>query len=230
MDADGGDFMMRKIPKSTSLSDQAYEILKESILLGELKGGDALPEEKYSKQLGISRTPFRDTLARLASEGLIIQKTGAPAVVATFTREMSLEHMELRNLLEVHNMEKVITKMDETLIKRLKENLEMQKKAIDDNRYAEFMKHDKDFHLTLTTPNMNSEFRRMVEKLNADLSRAFLFLSRTVEQSAADAYAEHCEIVEAIERKEVELSRDKMIVHLNNVEERFLQYYQEEEQ
>jgi len=92
------------------------------------------------------------------------------------------------------------------------------------------MKHDKDFHLTLTTPNMNSEFRRMVEKLNADLSRAFLFLSRTVEQSAADAYAEHCEIVEAIERKEVELSRDKMIVHLNNVEERFLQYYQEEEQ
>lgn len=218
--------MMRKIPKSTSLSDQAYEILKESILLGELKGGDALHEEKYSKQLGISRTPFRDTLARLASEGLIIQETGAPAVVATFTREMSLEHMELRNLLEVHNIEKVIMKMDDSLINRLKKNLEMQKKAIDDNRYAEFMKYDKEFHLSLTTPNMNSEFRRMVEKLNADLSRAFLILSKTVEQSAEDAYREHCEIVEAIERNDAALSRDKMIVHLNNVEKRFLQYYQ----
>jgi len=53
---------MRKIPKSASLSDQAYEILKESILLGELKGGDPLHEEKYSKKLGISRTPFRDTV------------------------------------------------------------------------------------------------------------------------------------------------------------------------
>lgn len=220
---------MRKIPKSTRLSDQAYEILKESILLGELRAGDSLPEEKYSKQLGISRTPFRDTLARLASEGLIIQRSGAPAIVATFTKEMSLEHMELRNLLEVYNMEKMIMKMDEPLIEKLKVNLKSQKEAIDNNRYAEFMRYDKDFHLLLTLPNTNSEFKKMIEKLNADLSRAFLILSKTVPQSAADAYDEHCEIIKAIEKQDAVLSRNKMMVHLNNVEKRFLEYYQEDE-
>lgn len=221
---------MRKIPKNARLSDQAYEILKESILLGELKAGDPLPEEKYSNQLGISRTPFRDTLARLASEGLIIQKSGAPAIVATFTKEMSIEHMELRNLLEVYNMEKVVMKIDKTLIRKLKENLKLQKDAIDKNRYSEFMRYDKEFHLLLTSPNANSEFKRMVEKLNADLSRAFLILSKTVPQSASDAYDEHCEIIKAVEKQDSVLSRNKMIVHLNNVEKRFLQYYQDDEQ
>lgn len=220
---------MKKITKSTSLSDQAFEILKESILIGELKGGEPLPEEKYSKQLGISRTPLRDTLTRLASEGLIIQRSGAPAVVSSFTKEKSLDYMELRKLLEVNNIEKMILRIDNQLIERLKETLSLQKEAIDNNHYADFMRFDKEFHLTLVSQNPNSEFRKWVEKLNADLSRSFLILSRTAKQSAPKAYEEHCEIVSAIESKDSILAKNRMIAHLNSVEQRFLEYYQDSE-
>src|SRR5699024_5957129 len=147
-----------------SLADQAFEILKESILLGELKAGDPLPEEKYSKQLGISRTPFRDTLTRLDAEGLIIQRNGAPAVVASFTKEKSLEYMELRQLLEVSNIEKVMSIRSSYLVRQLKETLALQKASIEDDRYADFMKYDKKFHLILVSQNPNAEFKRWVEK------------------------------------------------------------------
>ncbi|GAA3716319.1 GntR family transcriptional regulator [Salinicoccus jeotgali] len=220
---------MKKIPKSSRLSDQAFEILKESILTGELRAGDPLPEEKYSKQLGISRTPFRDTLMRLASEGLIIQKTGAPAVVADFTKEMSLEYMELRNLLEVYNIEKTIMKIDSDMTNNLKENLELQKQAIDNNRYAEFMRLDKEFHLSLVSVTTNTEIRKLLQKINDDLSRSFLILSKTVPESAEEAYKEHIEILKAIELQDTVLAKNKMLIHLSNVEKRFLNYYNENE-
>lgn len=140
---------MKKIAKSETLSDQAFSIIKESILTGELKPGEALPEEKYSKQLGISRTPFRDTLMRLSSEGLILQRTGAPAVVADFTKEKSLEYMELRRLVEVYNIGKIAHKINEPLLGKLKENLQAQLMSINDNDYSSFMTLDKDFHLCL---------------------------------------------------------------------------------
>ncbi|WP_271398703.1 GntR family transcriptional regulator [Salinicoccus roseus] len=220
---------MKKINKSSRLSDQAFEILKESILVGELKGGDPLPEEKYSKQLGISRTPFRDTLTRLASEGLIIQRNGAPAVVADFTKEMSLEHMELRNILEVYNIEKVLLKIDSKMLESLKKNLEMQERAIEENRYSEFMQLDKEFHLSLVSINANNEIKKIIQRVNDDLSRAFLILSKTVPQSAQEAQEEHGEIIKAIEMRDTVLAKNKMIVHLNNVEKRFLNYYQAKE-
>lgn len=216
---------MKKIEKVLTKSDQAFSIIKESILTGEIKPGEALPEEKYSKQLGISRTPFRDTLLRLASEGLIVQKTGSPAVVADFTREKSLEYMELRQLVEVYNIEKIVHKVDKETIKKLEINLKMQKRAIEENDYSEFMSLDKAFHLTLIKLNENEEMRALSEKVNTGISRAFLILSRTVPDSAREAYEEHIAIFETLKDHNHIQAKKKMIVHLSNVEKRFLNHY-----
>ena len=62
---------MKTIQTKISLSEQAFHILKEEIATGKLKVGDPLPEEKISAQLGISRTPLRDALAKLENEGLV---------------------------------------------------------------------------------------------------------------------------------------------------------------
>lgn len=221
---------MKKIAKSETLSDQAFSIIKESILTGELKPGEALPEEKYSKQLGISRTPFRDTLMRLSSEGLILQRTGAPAVVADFTKEKSLEYMELRRLVEVYNIEKIAHKINEPILAKLEENLKAQLISINDNDYSSFMTHDKNFHLCLIGLNDNEEMRRLAEKVNTSISRSFLILSKTVVQSAKAAYEEHQAIYQALLKKNPIEAKDKMIVHLSNVEKRFLTYYHNQQE
>lgn len=216
---------MKKVSKTIRLSDQAYDIIKESILTGKLSAGDTLPEERYAKQLGISRTPFRDTLSRLAAEGLIYQRSGAPAVVAEFTKDKSEEYMEIRSVLEVYNLEKVLPKINDSKLKQLKENLINQQDAIMQNNYSEFMKFDKEFHSIFIDLNDNQELQNVVNKYNNDLSRAFLLLSSTVPSSAEEALQEHHEILDAIEKRNFIGAKNKMIIHLNNVESRFLKYY-----
>jgi DNA-binding GntR family transcriptional regulator len=216
---------MKKITQSETLADQAYRIIKQSITNGDLKDKEQLPEEKLANNLGISRTPLRDALGRLAAEGLIIQQKGAPAIVASFTVEDSLEFLELRSLLEVYNIEKIITKVTKKLIQDLKENIDGQEAAINEDNYKEFIELDREFHLILTSYNNNSELRKMIHRMNTGMNRAFLILSKTVPQSARDALVEHMEIVKSLEKRDVVEARKKMTVHMNNVEKRFLTYY-----
>ncbi|MBO1002727.1 GntR family transcriptional regulator [Pseudogracilibacillus auburnensis] len=219
---------MKKIKQSETLADQAYKMLKQAITNGKLKDKEQLPEEKLAKNLGISRTPLRDALGRLAAEGLIIHQTGRPAVVASFTKENSLEYMELRSLLEVYNIEKIISKVDTPFINLLKNNAAEQLDAIERDNYNDFIELDREFHLLLASRNNNSELRKIIHRMNTGINRAFLILSKTVPKSAKEAYYEHLDIIEAIEKQDVVLARSKMIVHMNNVEKRFLSYYAEE--
>lgn len=217
---------LRKVRQSETLADQAYHLLKRDIVNGELKGGASLPEEKIAKNLGVSRTPLRDALNRLVIEGLVVQEKSRPARVACFTKEHSLEYMELRSLLEVNNIEKIIALIDETFIVSLKENLVAQRDAIDRNHYQAFIELDRAFHLLLASPNQNKEFKEMIHRYNTGVNRAFLILSNTVPTSAEGAYQEHTGLVEALERKDLRLAKNKMIVHLDQVEKRFLGYYE----
>ena len=220
---------LEKVKQSETLADQAYNLLKKSIIIGRLKGGEFLPEEKIAKDLGISRTPLRDALNRLVAEGLVIQGKGRPASVASFTKEHSLEYMELRSLLEVNNIEKIISKIDATFLGLLRSNLAAQLEAIERDHYEDFIELDRAFHLLLASPNKNNEFRKMIHRVNTGVNRAFLILSSTIPTSAKGAYEEHLEIVEALAKHDVRLARNKVIVHLDNVEKRFLGYYEKEE-
>lgn len=207
------------------LANQAYNLLKKAIITGELKGGESLPEEKMAKELGISRTPLRDALNRLAAEGLIIHQTGSPALVADFTKEDSLNFIELRGVLEVHNIEKITSSVDAKFIQSLRKNLRNQLDAIEKNIYHDFIEFDREFHLLLASKNNNKVYKDVIHHMNTGVNRAFIILSRTVPSSAEEAYQEHIEIVDALEQQNVSLARNKMIVHLNNVEKRFLRFY-----
>ena len=219
---------MEKIRQNETLADQAYNLLKKGIIVGQLKGGESLPEEKIAKDLGISRTPLRDALNRLVVEGLVIQGKGRPSIVASFTKEHSLEYMELRSLLEVNNIEKIISKIDAAFLLLLRNNLAEQLDAIERDNYHDFIELDRAFHLLLASPNKNNEFRQMIHRLNTGVNRAFLILSSTIPTSAKGAYDEHLEIVDALEKHDVRLARNKVIVHLDNVEKRFLSYYEKD--
>lgn len=219
---------LKKIKQSETLADQAYQMIKQAITNGKLKENEQLPEEKLATNLGISRTPLRDALSRLAAEGLIIQQKGRPAIVASFTKKDSLDYMELRSLLETYNIEKIISDIDSSFITLLKTNATKQLDAIKQDNYNEFIELDREFHLLLASRNNNNELKNIIHRMNTGINRAFIILSNTVSTSAEAAYQEHVEIIEALEKQDVVLARNKMIVHMNNVEKRFLRYYAEE--
>lgn len=81
-------------------SDAAYERLREEILNWRLPPGTALSEIELADRLGISRTPLRSALARLALEGLVDTTRGRTGVVSDVSAASITELFELREALE----------------------------------------------------------------------------------------------------------------------------------
>ncbi|MCZ2258611.1 GntR family transcriptional regulator [Sporosarcina sp. G11-34] len=216
---------MKKVKPAASLAEQAYSSIKTAIMSGKLASEIELPEERLATDLGVSRTPFREAIRRLAAEGLVVLNKGKPATVATFTKEDSLDFMELRSVLEIYNIRKVVSMDDPIFIHALEENLKRQEDAIKEDDYEEFIDYDRAFHLILASKNENSKIREMIHQMNSGVNRAFLMLSNTVHMSAMGAYEEHERILEAIKLKDIELATKEMTIHLENIEERFLFYY-----
>src|SRR5690606_1919413 len=57
--------------KPLTFADQVYEALRDRILEGELSPGEFIREQEVSEAMGVSRTPVREALGRLASEGFL---------------------------------------------------------------------------------------------------------------------------------------------------------------
>lgn len=216
---------MKTIQTKVSLSTQAFNILKEEIATGRLKVGDSLPEEKISTHLGISRTPLRDALNKLENEGLVKTAPGKPAVVAGFSKEDSLKYLEMRRILEVENLDRIIYKLNDKDFKKLKTNITKQEAAVEKGRHQQYLELDSTFHMLLTEANDNHLFHEMIEKLSTGVSRAFLTLSNTIEPSLKDSFMEHREIVDALEAEDLPLAKEAMSRHLQNIEKRFLEFY-----
>ena len=67
--------MDRQLPRASTLADVTYHRLREDILLGYLRPNAPLVETELAERLEVSRTPVRESLQRLAKEGLITSKS-----------------------------------------------------------------------------------------------------------------------------------------------------------
>ena len=90
----------RSTIQKNSLSEQAYQTLKERILSGETPPGTRLIIEGMAVDLGISRTPVRDGISKLISSGLV-SCSGSGYIVATYTSKDVKELFAIRKALEV---------------------------------------------------------------------------------------------------------------------------------
>ena len=91
-----------KLPNHNALSrsEQAYRRLREAIHTGDLKPGDRLLEERLADILGSSRTPVREALGRLESDGLAVKDASRGMIVAELDAGMIAELYAVREALE----------------------------------------------------------------------------------------------------------------------------------
>src|SRR5512138_3094420 len=82
------------------LPGSAYAFLREKILSGDLPAGSRLKEQEIAAQLGISRTPVREALARLELEGFIKSSPRRGAIVCQLELDEIDEIYEIRAALE----------------------------------------------------------------------------------------------------------------------------------
>jgi DNA-binding GntR family transcriptional regulator len=81
-------------PPTLSARERTYTYLRQAIVSGEMSGGRRVVEEQIASDLGVSRTPVREALQRLATEGLIVRlRRGHLEVVSISAREREELHL-----------------------------------------------------------------------------------------------------------------------------------------
>ncbi len=93
--------------------------LREAIVGGRLQPGDRLVISTLAKELGVSATPLREALGRLAAEGLVEMQAHGSARVATVDLGEAVEIYELRQVLEPMALERSVAKADGDYARRV---------------------------------------------------------------------------------------------------------------
>lgn len=103
--------ILQPVARAASLGDRVYDLLREHLHSARVRSGEPLREVTLAAELGVSRTPVREALGRLASEGLV-NVNGRSFVAPALTGGDLQDIYELRLLLETEAARQVARRTD----------------------------------------------------------------------------------------------------------------------
>lgn len=199
-----------------NLADQAYDALRGAIAEGHLPPGTRLREVALAEDLGISRTPIREAIQRLARDGLILLDARNGARVNELSVEAIQELYDLREILEGSAARFAAHSATASDRQRLAAILAKEAEHRDDP--AVLAKLNKLFHQGLCQAASN----RFLSTAVSTFSTTLLLLGPTTlaaSQRAGESHAEHRAIVEAVSAGDGELAERLMRAHINRARE-----------
>ncbi len=199
-----------------SLADRAYHALRGAIAEGRLKPGRHVGEAAFAEQLGISRTPIREALQRLARDGLVTLDARNGARVAELSLEAIQELYDLREILEGSAARFAALGAKPNDLQRLEAILAQESAHGGDP--AALARLNKLFHQTLCKVANN----RYLGQAVATFSTTLLLLGPTTLAAggrAGESQAEHRAIVEAVAAGDAERAEALMRGHIRRARE-----------
>lgn len=129
--------------------EKAYEYLRDAVLSDRISPGVRLTEEHLAREIGISRTPIREALQRLASEGLIKPLGTRGFIVSQDTREEVQELFEIRAVLEGYALRVICERITDDVLGQLEEVIVEAERALEAGSLDEVFAWNTKFHDTL---------------------------------------------------------------------------------
>nr|WP_309100155.1 GntR family transcriptional regulator [Fredinandcohnia onubensis] len=157
--------------KRLSTADYAYEQLKERIIELDLMPSLHIKEEELSQQLNISRTPLRQALYRLESEGLMYKHANGRMFIADISISDVQEVYSVREQLECLIAREASQNMNKDSLYHLEEIVTLMKRAIDVQRNFDVIKLGADFHNILYELSTNKTAKRFLSQLHDQIER-----------------------------------------------------------
>lgn len=198
-------------------ADRAYTALLHRITRGELEAGEFLVETDLARDIGVSRTPVREAIKRLAAEGLVQTEGRRRAVVRAFEEDSVSEIFELRARLEGYAAARAARRIDAEGIERL-EALAIRMEACaregTPEAAARFADLNDAFHQQIleaaASPHLETALRPILQIQLVLLARYRARLRERLERSCHH----HREIIRALALHDPELAERQMEVHM----------------
>lgn len=227
---------------SFNLKQQAYDRLREWLQSGRLVPGTRVSTLHLSKQLGISRTPVREALSRLASDGIVKEVPGFGAYVHLPSEKELRELYGVREVLEVYAARLAVEQITEQELEQLHE-LCLQWLAITRNLrdsgepylnaklQDRWIRIDQKFHSIVLTAAGNAVLFKTIDDMrlmNRTLdSRRLQNGNFITVSSAARSYRDHARLYQALRkrdgnmaeawvRRSIALGRERHLIELRS--------------
>lgn len=210
---------MKKTIDNTNLRDQTYDIIKNMIILREIKPGKKINEEHIAKEIQVSRTPIREALCRLENEGIVTIIPRRGAFVSDLTENNVREILLIREVLEGLVVRLAVENMDAKTLQKLRKAIEKVSSIPQKDRdLINYTRSEVDFHSILLSASNNQMLKNMMEMVNAHLQ---IIRLRTVviPERAQKTVTEHQQILKAIEKGDADSAEDLMRKHVRSVRE-----------
>jgi DNA-binding GntR family transcriptional regulator len=210
---------MNNIPLLTknapiSREDYAYDAIKEAILSGDLLPGQKISLTELARNLGVSIIPVNNAVRRLTSEGLIRQDPHHSPHVEEFSAQSTNEVLVIRYHMEELALRESIPNIDEDGITMLQSYVQQMVAAVENKDYHTYGKINRAFHMSLYAYSRFPMLCAMIDDLwnKAELNRCRSVFS-LVPNMAQHSNAEHIELVEMVERRDIPMALEILHKH-----------------
>jgi DNA-binding GntR family transcriptional regulator len=179
-----------------NLKQQAWEILRDLIVKGQLASGRKLTERDVAKLLGVGRMPARDALMKLEEQGLVVTKPDARYVIELSQKDIE-DWFEIRQALEVLSVQDAVLRRSEDDCKQLARGLQSMEAAIAQRDTDMYVQSDLEIHELVWNMSGN---KHLVSMLRTMIGPIFVLIaSQTQIQHDWDAvFKLHSTLVEKI--------------------------------
>ncbi len=181
-----------------SLTDRAYQQIKEEILTNRLRPGDPLHVEHFVKRLNLSRTPLREAIQQLEKEGLVEIRSRMGSFVSHIELREIVEMYQVRALLEGFAARLAAGRVSPDRLAEVEEQLARQPLGSETD-YAALSKAGLALHRLIVESCGNRVLTRFVVSLQ-DHFRRFRAVSPQLPERVLDFHHEHLQILDALKK------------------------------
>ncbi len=204
-----------------SVVDQVYEAIRERIASGSLARGARVHQEDLAEELGVSRTPVREALRRLAAEGLVEMRTNRGARVADIDQGGMRGAYDARLVVEPGAARLAAHRRPAQPLARMRAAVAAQRRST--RSVERSFEANREFHLALVAASQNEYLIQLVERLWVARIGATIYERQveTQERMVLDV-REHEQILEAIEAGDARRAESLTRRHLADAMKRSL--------
>lgn len=205
------------------IRDKVYQYLKNAILNGELKAGERIVERDLAEKLNISRTPIREALFRLESQGFVKTLPRKGVVVAHLSPDEIIEIFTILSALSGLAVKLAARKMDDQTRSLLDQHITEIDRVLSGE---EIGKDISQFHTEMIdTLYRAAKSPKLFEMLSSLFEYIQAFARTGYEQPGRmrRALEEHRDIAIAVRDGEVELAENLTKIHIENSKKAYLQ-------
>lgn len=197
--------------KKTNRVESLYQIVKDMAISFEFKPGERINEVLLAARLDTSRTPLREALNRLVSEGFLTSKRGFGFFCRDFKPREIFELYQFRAILETAAVRLTCELATEEEVRELEHFLSNTGPGVNGRSSEELVDLDEHFHCQIMKLGRNTEMQRTLENINARI-RYFRWVD--MDSKRKTTQDEHNKILEAILARDTDLAVDRMNDHI----------------